>query len=243
MNHPGGAGVRPPSYSNQYTPVGRTTSPMAQGAPRTPPTQMMGGPPPINTAATGGYPPQQGGMGGPPPAGPPQYNHPPQYGAGGAPMQGGGGAQYGGRNNAVEVEGAGKSKAQLIVGIDFVSISTCLSRFAELIHDFQGTTFSGVAFAFATNTEAKEDIITEWPGAGSYTKQKVRYRHRPSQCNMLTSLDSYGPLLRSIPKGCWMGSRYCRCFGTNWLPKARCSKGRMVQTSADAFRKHIHRSY
>ncbi|TGO61198.1 hypothetical protein BCON_0029g00410 [Botryotinia convoluta] len=155
MNHQGGAGVRPPSYSNQYTPVGRTTSPMAQGTPRTPPTQMMGGPPPINTAATGGYPPQQGGMGGPPPpAGPPQYNHPPQYGAGGAPMQAAG-PQYGARNNAVEVEGAGKSKAQLIVGIDF------------------GTTFSGVAFAFATNTEAKEDIITEWPGAGSYTKQKI----------------------------------------------------------------------
>jgi hypothetical protein len=37
----------------------------------------------------------------------------------------------------------------------------------------QGTTFSGVAFAFATNTEAKEDIITEWPGAGNQTKQKV----------------------------------------------------------------------
>ena len=40
----------------------------------------------------------------------------------------------------------------------------------------QGTTFSGVAFAFATNNEAKEDIITEWPGAGSYTKQKVSAR-------------------------------------------------------------------
>lgn len=39
----------------------------------------------------------------------------------------------------------------------------------------QGTTFSGVAFAFATNNEAKEDIITEWPGAGSYTKQKVHF--------------------------------------------------------------------
>jgi hypothetical protein len=39
----------------------------------------------------------------------------------------------------------------------------------------QGTTFSGVAFAFATNTEAKEDIITEWPGAGNQTKQKVRF--------------------------------------------------------------------
>ena len=37
----------------------------------------------------------------------------------------------------------------------------------------QGTTFSGVAFAFATNTEAKEDIIVEWPGAGTQTKQKV----------------------------------------------------------------------
>lgn len=49
-----------------------------------------------------------------------------------------------------------RSKAQLIVGIDF------------------GTTFSGVAFAFATNNEAREDIITEWPGAGTHTKQKVR---------------------------------------------------------------------
>lgn len=64
--------------------------------------------------------------------------------------------QYQGRNPAVEIEGAGRSnKAQLIVGIDF------------------GTTFSGVAYAFATNNEAREDIITEWPGAGTHTKQKV----------------------------------------------------------------------
>lgn len=62
-------------------------------------------------------------------------------------------SQY--RNPAVEVEGANRNKAQLIVGIDF------------------GTTFSGVAFAFATNNEAREDIITEWPGAGTHTKQKV----------------------------------------------------------------------
>jgi hypothetical protein len=40
-------------------------------------------------------------------------------------------------------------------------------------NNYKGTTFSGVAFAFATNTEAKEDIITEWPGAGNQTKQKV----------------------------------------------------------------------
>jgi len=133
---------------------------------------MVGGPPPINTAASG-YPPghPQGGMGAPPPqGGPPQYG-PPQYGAPGAPAGGSmAAAQYANRN-AVEVEGAGRSKAQLIVGIDFVS--------QEFLHDkgsannSQGTTFSGVAFAFATNTEAKEDIITEWPGAGSYTKQKV----------------------------------------------------------------------
>ena len=44
---------------------------------------------------------------------------------------------------------------------------------ASASDSFQGTTFSGVAFAFATNTEAKEDIITEWPGAGNQTKQKV----------------------------------------------------------------------
>jgi len=129
MNHPVAAG-RPPSYSNNYAPapagVGRTTSPMASGNPRTPPSQMMGGPPPINTSAPG-YPPGHpaaGGMGAPPPVGgPPQYGGgPPQYGAPGAPVGGQSvaAAQYANRG-AVEVEGAGRSKAQLIVGIDFVS--------------------------------------------------------------------------------------------------------------------------
>lgn len=72
-------------------------------------------PPPINT---GGYP---GG-------------HPALAGAAQPPGYGGGYAQpngmhnapqltlpyVGGRSQAVEVEGAGRSKAQLIVGIDFV---------------------------------------------------------------------------------------------------------------------------
>jgi hypothetical protein len=55
-----------------------------------------------------------------PPAagGPPQYG-PPQYGA--PPGASIAAAQYANRN-AVEVEGAGKNKAQLIVGIDFVSV-------------------------------------------------------------------------------------------------------------------------
>ncbi|KAG8166647.1 hypothetical protein KVR01_002336 [Diaporthe batatas] len=144
MNHPG-QGQRPPSYTAGYP-----------GQARTPPTQMVGGPPPINTGAppVAGYPPQLPPMqGGPPVAGgPPGYTG----GAGGygpPPSQNLPTASY--TRPAAEVEGNSRSKAQLIVGIDF------------------GTTFSGVAFAFATNNEAKEDIITEWPGAGSYTKQKI----------------------------------------------------------------------
>ncbi|OBT68440.1 hypothetical protein VE03_02862 [Pseudogymnoascus sp. 23342-1-I1] len=148
---------RPPSYTG-YPPgvaQGRTGSPnMAPGNPRTPPSQVLGGPPPINTAP-GGYPQQQH-MGAPSqlPGGPPGYGGQQQpY----APQGGMVPAPYVSRNNAVEVEGAGRSKSQLIVGIDF------------------GTTFSGVAFAFISNdnAEAKEDIITEWPGAGIYTKQKI----------------------------------------------------------------------
>lgn len=128
MNHPG-TGGRPPSYTNQYAPApaaaGRTQSPMV-GNPRTPPSQMMGGPPPINTAAAGGYPPghpaAQMGQPAPPPGGPPGYG-PPQYGAPAPPPGGSVAAQQYANRGAVEVEGAGRSKAQLIVGIDFVSIA------------------------------------------------------------------------------------------------------------------------
>lgn len=127
---------RPPSYS-----LGRPTSPLPPGQ------QLAHHPASINTNMqyTNASPAQPMGA-------PPGYGmHPPApHGiAPGMPQQ------YL-RNPAVEVEGAGRSKAQLIVGVDF------------------GTTFSGVAFAFATNNEAREDIITEWPGAGTHTKQKVR---------------------------------------------------------------------
>ncbi|UNI24054.1 hypothetical protein JDV02_009833 [Purpureocillium takamizusanense] len=168
MNHPG-PGNRPPSYTANYpqgppgAPVDRT-SPHPGPLNRTPPSQMAGGPPPINTGAPVGYPPNMNPMGqGPPPmgapapgGGPPGFGGQQGYPPGAPPPAGGPIAQqYQRTNPAAEVEGASKSKAQLIVGIDF------------------GTTFSGVAFAFATNNEAKEDIITEWPGAGSYTKQKI----------------------------------------------------------------------
>jgi len=73
----------------------------------------------------------------------------------------------------------------------------------------QGTTFSGVAFAFATNTEAKEDIIVEWPGSGIQTKQKVRvipFRVTHRNVLMARITDSHRPLLRPAPASGWMGS-------------------------------------
>lgn len=149
MNSLGG-GPRPPSYTG-YPPgvtQGRTTSPpmnSGPGIPRTPPSQVVGGPAPINTAATGGYPPQHmQGVGGPPPLaggpqGPPQYQnapYPPPGQGGMAPLP------YAARNNAVEVEGAGRSKSQLIVGIDFVSI-TILQLKLDQLTGSQGNYFLG----------------------------------------------------------------------------------------------------
>ncbi|KAL8675502.1 MAG: hypothetical protein Q9168_000014 [Polycauliona sp. 1 TL-2023] len=174
MNPPPNNGLgRPPSYT--YNPnAPRTMSPM-------PPQQqqMAHHPPPIHTGAypqghpalngAQQQPPGYGGGGGGAGGGYPQPNG--MHGAG-APQPTLG--QYPTRGPPVEVEGAGRSKAQLIVGIDFVShrFPPSGKKHPQLTTG-QGTTFSGVAFAFATNTEAKEDIITEWPGAGNQTKQKI----------------------------------------------------------------------
>ncbi|KAL1643381.1 hypothetical protein SLS61_009303 [Didymella pomorum] len=147
---------RPPSYT--FAPQQGGLAPQQQHGRPTSPL------PPINTGAPGypthpqqpvGYPPQGGPPGYPPQPPPGQYGAggygpPPPAAHGPGPVQ-----QYRPPGAMAEVAGEGRSKAQLIVGIDF------------------GTTFSGVAFAFATNTEAKEDIITEWPGAGNQTKQKI----------------------------------------------------------------------
>lgn len=146
QNHLG----RPPSYT--YNAQGRPTSPLPPGQ-----QQHAHLPPPINTAV--GYPQQHG-------APPPVANQPPGYSGYPHPPPGLNLSmnQFGARPQHGELDG-GRSKAQLIVGIDF------------------GTTFSGVAYAFATNTEAREDIITEWPGAGTHTKQKVHMPLLlPSKC-------------------------------------------------------------
>ncbi|KAM5440454.1 hypothetical protein McanMca71_003936 [Microsporum canis] len=142
QNHLG----RPPSYT--YAPgAGRPASPLPPGHQHG--QQLAHHPPPLNTGVGVPYP--TGGMSSAPP--PPGYGgYPPQSAGQGhgipqplAPFRG----------HTGELDNQARSKAQLIVGIDF------------------GTTFSGVAYAFATNTEAREDIITEWPGAGTHTKQKI----------------------------------------------------------------------
>ncbi len=157
MNPQSNPAGRPPSYS--YNVAGRPTSPLPPGQ-----TQLAHHPPPIDT--TQRFPAAT------PPMAPPQ---PPGYGGYAQHPQGVGAPhamnQY---TRPAEVDGGGRSKAQLIVGIDFVSSSHIPLGCCLLTGFHQGTTFSGVAFAFATNTEAKEDIITEWPGAGNQTKQKVR---------------------------------------------------------------------
>jgi hypothetical protein len=130
-----GPGPRPPSYSANYPPgpppVGRQSPLTQQGPTRTPPTQMVGGPPPIHTGApVAGYPPPLGGPPPPVPGGPPGYAGAPGYPPpapqpqGGMPV-----APY--SRNAAEVEGNSRSKAQLIVGIDFVSLPDARCRYCD----------------------------------------------------------------------------------------------------------------
>lgn len=114
--------------------MGRT-SPMNPGQNRTPPSQMTGGPPPINTGAPAGYPPNMNPMGQMPPGmpqgGPPGFGQPTGYPPGPPPAGGPIAQQFQQGNPAAEVEGASRSKAQLIVGIDFVSspLTSKLSNF------------------------------------------------------------------------------------------------------------------
>ncbi|KAF2161198.1 hypothetical protein M409DRAFT_28240 [Zasmidium cellare ATCC 36951] len=140
---------RPPSYQYANQGNGNLGAPPHPNSGR--PSSPMP-PPPINTGGGHAYAPahNQNMYNQPAPPGYPMNNQPSGYGYGVPAPQG-----PNSYNRLAEVEGSARSKAQLIVGIDF------------------GTTFSGVAFAFATNTEAKEDIIVEWPGAGTQTKQKI----------------------------------------------------------------------
>jgi len=161
---------RPPSYPPPYTGP-PTANPHLQGPGR--PQSPMPPHPPYGPTNIGGIAPQ---ISSPPmqhSVGP--YGQPPGYpmahrpNANNTPMMG--------RPQMSEVEGNNRGKAQLIVGIDFVSgswLELPWNPDGKITNqEWQGTTFSGVAFAFATDQEAKEDIITEWPGAGNQTKNKI----------------------------------------------------------------------
>lgn len=128
MNPQNGLG-RPPSYT--YNPnAPRSNSPLP------PQQQMAHHPPPIHT---GGYPHGHPALGG--------SGQPPGYGGGYSQANGLGSApqptlgQYPSRGAPVEVEGAGRSKAQLIVGIDFVGFQTSMSLGFTQLTRFQGDHF------------------------------------------------------------------------------------------------------
>ena len=110
MNPPQNGLGRPPSYT--YNP--NAPNPNRAQSPMPPQQQVAHHQPPVNPGAYSQGHPALGGT--------PQ---PPGYGGGYGQAQGMSApqptlGQYGGRAQAVEVEGAGRSKAQLIVGIDFV---------------------------------------------------------------------------------------------------------------------------
>lgn len=109
--------ARPPSYPPPYQAppgahvAGRPTSPMPPHNPYGP-GQIGGVPPPMGGAPMGA---PMGGGG---------YGHPPGYGAppiGGHRNSGSSTSMHMGGRPPAEVEGTNRSKAQLIVGIDFVS--------------------------------------------------------------------------------------------------------------------------
>lgn len=184
MNHPGG-GPRPPSYTGNFqqsaqAPLGRT-SPLTQNPTRTPPTQMVGGPPPINTGApVSGYPPPMhmqpgaqpapGGPGGPtgyPPAAYPQPAPAPQQQPTNAM------ASYG--RPAAEVEGNSRSKAQLIVGIDFVcsliALHTCMTGGRKTSDCFRAQRFLASHLPLRRTTRPKKTSLQSGRARG-HTQNK-----------------------------------------------------------------------
>lgn len=102
---------RPPSYQYANAGTNNLATPQHQGRPTSPMP-----PPPINTGGGHGYPPQshQPMYGQPAPPGYPMQQQAYGYGA----PQPAGPHSY--QRNLAEVEGSNRSKAQLIVGIDFV---------------------------------------------------------------------------------------------------------------------------
>jgi hypothetical protein len=201
---------RPPSYT--YAPPGGLGAPQQQhGRPASPL-------PPINTGAPGYPPQQQQPVGYPPHSGPPGYppTGPPghqQYGQGygapppGAPAPHGPPATYNRPSGSVsEVAGEGRSKAQLIVGIDFVS---------SLRHQY-------VAQPLIMTNRARPSPVSHSPslptlkprrtsspnGLARVTKQSKRYAKidGSDMAWLIGPPDPHRALLRPVPEGGRMGT-------------------------------------
>jgi hypothetical protein len=200
---------RPPSYT--FAPSGGLGAPNQQHGRPTSPL------PPINTGASGGYPPQQPPpMGYPPQGGPPGYppQAPPgQYGGGqyGAPPPNAGPPhgqpvqQY--RPPIPEVGGDSRSKAQLIVGIDFVSNASSGVSVAQLLIHTRRAPPSLVSHSPLLPTPRPRRTSSP-SGLELETRQSKRYttlRLLPTAL-LIHHTDSDRALLRPIPKGGRMGS-------------------------------------
>lgn len=204
---------RPPSYP--YSPPrGPALGPPQQPSHGPRPTSPL--PPPVQTAGqvpppATGYPPQTHQMYGQPPPYPP--GNPPAppnprgtyYG----PYRGGTG------NQVAEVEGTGPSKAQLIVGIDFVGhplrdLARDSSAIANLC--IQRVLHSPGSHLPLRRTRRPRRTLSR-NGRVLAIRPNRRFDHYTSivhaQCSMLMFSDSHRTLLRSISERCWMGSRHC----------------------------------
>lgn len=232
MNHPG-AGNRPPSYTANFPPgppgppggqqpLGRTSPLTGPGPNRTPPSQMVGGPPPIHTGAPVGYPPNMApGMGGGPPmghpggpGGPPQGYPPAGYPPGPPPQPSGpmGQQQFG--QNRAEVEGSSQSKAQLIVGIDFVSLLP--PRFPRLLLDSSIANVANRVQPFLVShsplpptTKLRKTLLPSGQVLAHTLSKRLVNLILPVWAPRTPAdryPDPHRSLLRPVSKGCWLGS-------------------------------------
>lgn len=169
----------------------RPQSPMPPHAPYGP-TQVGGNIPPPQ------IPPQMG-----PPAG---YGQPPGYPQQHRPQMGHQQQQQMVRPGVQEVDGGGRSKAQLIVGIDFVSCGG--DRGLGLRGLTGGTGYNvlrcGICVCDGSGSEGGYHHRVAWRGESN--QEQGMFSALRSGTRLTGVLDPNSALLRPVSKGCGMGS-------------------------------------
>ena len=164
-----------------------------------------------------------------------------------------------GYTRPAEVDGGGRSKAQLIVGIDFVRFDSSRPLNCP---DMRSRIANGYYFPGDNLFGSRIRFCNQHRGQGRHYYRMAR-RRQPNQAKGLstarnclerlgcspvelaltsTAADSNRALLRPVPKGRRVGARHRGRPRSNRLPEAWRDKGGMVQTAAHAFRQYLHRS-